>query len=145
MMRKKIIPVFFILLANIIVLGHAFIPHHHHQREVCIVRSHCEDDNESHEHNTTNSGHHHDGDNNTEICVLKQFFIVPTNHVRPDYRCLTSDENNDHTFSFQAIQHQLNIRSSILAARSFYHPQLAHSVYLIEILNGIGLRAPPVV
>ena len=144
-MRKKIIPIFFILLANIIVLGHAFIPHHHHHREVCIVKSHCQNDSESHKHNNTNPSHQHDGDNNTEVCVLKLFFVVPTNHAKPEFKFPKSNNNSDHTFSFQAVQHELMILCSDQGNKIFSHPLFAKSVYLFDTVNGIGLRAPPVV
>ena len=144
-MRKKIIPIFFILLANIIVLGHAFIPHHHHHREVCIVKSHCQNDSESHKHNNTNPSHQHDGDNNTEICVLKLFFVVPTNHAKPEFKCLKSNNNSDNTFSFQAVQHELMILCSIQGVNTLPHPLIPKSAYLFDTVNGIGLRAPPIV
>ena len=42
-MIRKSLTVFFILIANIILLAHAVIPHHSHQNEVCIGDSHLQE------------------------------------------------------------------------------------------------------
>lgn len=144
-MRKKIIPIFFILLANIIVLGHTFIPHHHHHREVCIIKSHCQDDSESHKHNHAEPSHQHDGEKNTEVCVLKLFFVIPTNQAKPEFKCVKSFSNNDHTFSFHAVYQEYNTANSIQWSNTSAFQQIAISDYLFDLVNGIGLRAPPTV
>ena len=69
-MIKRNTALFFILLANIILLAHAAIPHHHHKGQVCIEKSHCEADCESHEHDATKNDHEHNSNN--QCCVLIQ-------------------------------------------------------------------------
>jgi hypothetical protein len=70
----------FILVANLIILAHAVVPHHHHQMQVCLGALHC-----LHDHHSTNqasSAHHNDHDGGKEACFLKQLVVIPSNQAK---------------------------------------------------------------
>ena len=71
-MINRAIAFSFILLANIILLAHAVIPHYHHKTEICITGFHSQEDRESHKHRSDENNNKHNGDSNSEYCVLKQ-------------------------------------------------------------------------
>lgn len=86
---KRIAAIFFILIAYIIFMAHAVIPHHHHESEVCFTESHCHTgdhhhdhnhDNHKHKHNPVNHDHQHHGNNDAEHCLINLEVVIPTNN-----------------------------------------------------------------
>ena len=84
-MIKKTIAVASIMLASIVLLAHAIVPHHHHNKQVCLVNSHCTNDNKD-EHGSTDKSHSHDGENNSDHCVLKESVAVLSNQWKGDLK-----------------------------------------------------------
>ena len=73
-MIKKITAYTFIVIANLVILAHAVIPHHHNESVVCIEQKHSY--NDGHNHDVNEPLHHHEGDANTD-CILKHALFVP--------------------------------------------------------------------
>jgi hypothetical protein len=144
MIRKKT-AIFFILLANIALLVHAFVPHHHHKSLVCIESNHCQSDSYTHNHSASAHDHEHDGDAGTECCVLKQAVVIPANSVRQEFKCLGCDDNNSQFVHFQAILFSNEILSFVPRIIQNAQIPLRTSSYSLFVSTSSGLRAPPVV
>ena len=142
---KRLPALFFILLANIVFLAHAVIPHHHHDSEVCFESSHCQTHSESHEHSATEHNHNHDGENNAVYCILNQVFVVPSNHVKQESKCLDCFHNHPQFDKSQAIL--TDNRLCCLLPKILKKDQLLFfsSTYFHFASTSIGPRAPPIV
>lgn len=131
----------FILLANIILLAHAVLPHHHHKEQVCTKCKYYVDDDILCA-TETSSEHHQHNSKTTSECILKQAIIIPS----------TQDKlfrNYDH-FS---LHHHLDF----YIHSGFGHVDVKPVSISITSLPGfstflsslecttIGLRAPPIV
>ena len=144
-MLKRIPVLFFILIANIVLLAGFTIPHHHHNNEVCIESTHCQTDSETNKHNASKHKHEHDGEANTDYCFLNQNFIVPSNHVKQEDKCLDLPDKWINYNQFHANITDQKLISSIPAyLYSKQAPLLLYS-YCHYLSNGPGLRAPPIV
>lgn len=138
---KKITAHTFLLLATILLLAHAVLPHHHHQLQFCIESSHC------HHHNVPDplaSSHDHDGENSAD-CLLKQLIIFPANPVKQACKCTDLTDGHFHVYDWHAIlfQHE---QASVpdQKASEVEYPSLVFSYS--RILSSVsGLRAPPAV
>lgn len=139
-MIKKGTAIFFILLANIVLLAHAVIPHHHHELQICIQRTHCDDDVThtpySPEHNNRPDGNDHTN------CVLKQAVIIPSTQSRYLKNCDKCTDTHNHDFyiisSFRYID--LLPVSQVVT----YLPEFP-SFFTTFVTPILGLRAPPLV
>ncbi len=144
-MIKRVTAIFFILLANIMLLANAVIPHHHHNREVCIVSSHCQTDDKAHKHNTNEHSHKHDGNKNAECCVLKQVIGISVNHVRQEYKCFEFNDNHSPFNDLQSVplKNELNVYGPTFLSNA--QKILNTSGHTYFIICASGLRAPPFV
>lgn len=129
-----------IILANIILLAHAVIPHHHHESVICIEQKHCQNDTKQHKHNVTEHDHQHNDNKNSTTCILKQSFVVPTSQGKylktginylynPNHDCFLSSN-----FGYSDLQAVLKI--------AFCFPERSSSI-LSFVTSSLGLRAPP--
>lgn len=144
-MIKRLPAILFILVANIVLLAHAVIPHHHHEKEVCIVSSHCDSDGDSHNHDKAEHKHQHHGGNSVDHCVLQQILISPPNKIKHEIKSLDLDTNLFLTDYSQAI---FNDNSNDLVCFSSYLKSKPPSItytYLNYASTVLGLRAPPLV
>lgn len=155
-MIRKIAAISFILIANLIMLAHAVIPHHHHnEAEICVDTSHYKGHSECHNHSNEAHHHHsgsdhsndifhqheHDENNDYQCCLVKPVVILPSNSI--DLEC-KSYQTNLHTLSFDNFNF-LNQRlnkvyptgrfKEICATLSALYPQISKQSF--------GLRAPP--
>ncbi len=130
------------MLANIILLAHAVIPHHHHKDDICIVNSLYQQEKELHNHFDAKEDCEHDGDSDYQICVLKnQAVAVPQKSIKQVY-----NTQNDHDSypGYQAIQPDL--RSEIHLSGNPVVTQNNTPETQFSFLNScLSLRAPPVV
>lgn len=144
-MLKKSTAIVFIILANILVLAHAVVPHHHHHKQVCLINSHCINDNVADEQNTNRDNHSHDGEKNSDDCILKEPVIVFTDQWKIDFKF------NPKT-SEQTGHNQFYINQSKPGTKFLFPVFLGHipsylntSSYSSLVSASLGLRAPPVV
>jgi hypothetical protein len=139
-MIKKVTAYSFIILANIVLMAHAVLPHHHHQRVVCVESSHCQNDNDTHNHNTPEDTHQHDGNTSTN-CILKQAVIVSSNQGK-----------NETDLVFNSHYHSLDLHLTYTGTKDIIpifriitlvtDVSFSFSSYLT---TSLGLRAPPIV
>ncbi len=141
---KKIIEYSFILIANFVLLAHAFVPHHHHQQQVCIERTHCKTDSESHKHKANEPNHHneHDDENSTN-CLLKQAVILPVHQPRQLNEC--SDCNDNHSHDFQSTLFNVSHETVIPSCKIVISAIEVTPYYSSLLQSSLGLRAPPTV
>ncbi|MGF7138890.1 DUF6769 family protein [Roseimarinus sediminis] len=137
MLRKKA-AILFLLIANSVILAHAFVPHHHHYEKVCIVTSNseCEDENHQNHHSDHQKGHdHHKGE---EACLLKKASAILSNSG--------VDRNN----FLSLILIDLPDEHAVLPQQNLIPEFLKHNYesvtpfYSNKCVKSFGLRAPPV-
>jgi cell division protein FtsL len=130
----------FVLLANMVLLAHAVIPHHHHQQQVCVESTHCLNDEYAHTHESSQHNHHHDGSADN-CCILKQAVFITTVQLR------LSDSNNtcldNHTLNFIILSdfgfdefYSLSVIASCI-------PEISFTI-TSYVTKTLGLRAPPI-
>ena len=142
-MFKKTTAIFFLVLANIILLAHAVIPHHHHKGEVCFIYSHCQNDCDEQNHQTTENNHEHDGKNDFQCCVLDQFVLIPSSWIKQECKCLDGDNRHPGNDGFQTVLSELG--SVFIFQTCLFKTKLPllSSTYTFFTGRSIGLRAPP--
>ena len=145
MMIKRIAAIFFILLANIIILAHAMLPHHQHKGEIFLVNSHHESSCDSHEHSEKPDTSDHESDHDVQCCELVHDFIIPSNQIKQE-RKLYDDAFNYHGAAvFQAILGD-RILTGLTQFEFFSNPPpLITSADSLFKNRVFGLRAPPIV
>jgi hypothetical protein len=130
------------LIANMVLLAHAVVPHHHHHEQVCIDNTCCKEDAD-HKHNTPEQNHQHDGDKNTATCVLKQAIALPANQGRQEFDSVNSPDNHSHDFLFTLYND--GAETEIPAFPSLVStPEITFS-YSTYLISSLGLRAPPTI
>jgi len=132
----------FMMLANIILLAHAVIPHHHHKDDICIVNSLYQQEKELHNHFDAKDDCEHDGDSDYQICVLKnQAVAVPQKSLKQVY--YSPDDNHSYPV-YQAIQ--TDQKSEIhLPGNPLVTQNNTPETQLSSLNRSLSLRAPPVV
>ena len=144
-MVHRVPALFFILIANIGFLINIAIPHHHHNTEVCFVNTHCQSDGETHKHGTTEHKHEHDGESTTDYCNINQVFVVPSNQVKQESKCLDYADTRINYNQSQANLADPELISFIpIYLSKAKHPLIVFS-YSNFVNSGHGLRAPPIV
>ena len=152
-MIKRYSAVFFILMANIIFLAHAVLPHHHHKGEVCFVDSHCKTDSKAHKHTTSKHNHKHatkehshdhDGNTDEQNCRLKQEVILPSNQLELEYESFDYVDNTNFC-RYQANLTLTEFELLIQPEFSIKKPPLIPSFYSRIICTNKGMREPPIV
>ena len=136
-MIKKVISVFLLYLAGLLVFAYAVLPHHHHDKsDICIATSHCDSEHESADHPGTDHKH----DTNTDNCVLKQDIIVPSSSIRMQCAVIEFTDNFNQDIALD-IRNESNISSP-------FNKYLKTPLFALlcfrdyECINS-GLRAPP--
>ncbi len=132
---------FFLLLANIILLVHSAVSHQHIAGFVAFIDHH-------HSHSHNNAHHHDEPESNnddaehthSDFCLLSQSVQLPRNEIifntqestRPEF-----DRSISQTDIEVIIPYFYNIPPP-------FH-EFKQTLYAFKICNGLGLRAPPVV
>ena len=144
-MIKRVQAIFFILIANIVLLAGIAIPHHHHNNQVCIVSTHCQTYNKTHEHGVTKHNHEHHGESNADYCILGQVFVIPSVQVKQEYKHLDFPDNRVNYSQFQTNLPNLELISFVPIYFYSTQPPLISLSYCNSFCNALGLRAPPIV
>ncbi|MDP3445042.1 MAG: hypothetical protein Q8T08_19450 [Ignavibacteria bacterium] len=138
---KKITAFVFILLANIILLVHAVVPHHHHQEMVCLESNHCQS---GHTHDDSADTHNHDQNNTAESCALKVVFALPSHFATAKNFAESCFVYHIDTDLFQALTDATHF--------CFNPPEISNEFFdFIPIFHSksvnlnVSLRAPPIV
>jgi len=143
MMIKRSWAIFFLFLANIVLLGHSIIPHHHTNSLPSFVSihthqyDHCESEpgefhSENHDHNDRSDFYH---------CLLNQNFFNRSNSHRNDINYLDVASSSPDLFTTYPDKYwQWN---SVKKTIRFVPIQLLRTNYTDYINRCSGLRAPP--
>lgn len=132
----------FLMLASILLVAHAVIPHHHHNKQICLERSHCIHDDLKDENGTTTGSHSHDGENNHDDCVLKDPVVVLSNQWKTDFRLINETDRS----GLDGFHDNLLITSTefpIPVLSSYVYERVTDSLYPSLVAASLGLRAPP--
>lgn len=143
-MVKRTAAYAFLLLANILFLAHAVVPHHHHNgNNICLIKDHCSGDNLHHGHGDEGESHNHDGDDNSDNCVLKTPVALPTDLNKTDFHLTpNSSGDSDHDSLYDNILNSSFLKLPVLAA--FVFERSGTCFYRSQVSASPGLRAPPV-
>lgn len=144
-MVKRTLSLCFLLLAGIVLLGHAVFPHHHHI-EVCAFVNKDISHNHDHDYLTPFSHtHQHEGGNTATRCSLEQTVVVRSGSNRIEFRDMPlssyyGDPDSGPLFSasLNNEQHQY-----FPVSGRFRHAEYqAQSCY--RFITFLQLRGPPV-
>jgi len=132
------------MLANLVLLAHAVVPHHHHDKLVCFKHSHCNHDGLVDEHGTNQDNHSHDGDNDHDNCVLREPIVVFSNQWKSDLILnITTDLSDLDDFHYNLLNSSPDFQ--ILVLSKFLYERGINGSYSSLVSSSLGLRAPPVV
>lgn len=146
-MSKKRTAIFFLMLANIIILAHAVVPHHHLPHQSFFLTAETAEAESEHHHPISDFDHDHDHDNKSdnEHCLLNRIIGLPTNAVRQICGCdihadLHPDFGGLHAvllfFQFEFVEPAVTVR---------LRPPLLTFSYISYASSVLGLRAPPAI
>lgn len=141
-MIKRITAILFILLANIILLAHAVIPHLHNNGLPSLVKLHS-----IHSHNLQYDAHDHnakDHEPDTDIdasCILKQSYPPSNSSFRLECQC--NDCTVDYHSNLAIINNINRFNLSIPPKLKNSSPPILDSFYSVHVSICSGLRAPP--
>ena len=144
-MIKKSTAIFFLLLANLVLLAHAVIPHHHHNSQVCITNSYSNSKSEAENNCSSDHKHKHEGNKNTESCILKQIVVVPSNNIKQEFKYFEYKDIHFQFNDFQSIIYYSELETFVKILRTNTEAPLIPSFYTQYLNSGLGLRAPPIV
>ena len=138
-MIKKTTAIFFILLANIIILAHAAFPHNHIHGLVNMFDEQLHSNGVSHEHHNSDSNNG-SGQNEADFCLLNQAVQAGRNETAINFQDYEEHIINDFI---------LRSGIEIIFPHFFNIPppffEVSPSLYSFLFKSGTGLRAPPVV
>lgn len=140
---KKGTAIFFVLIANIVILAHAVVPHyhnHHHSTQILIITDHRNAEPDSNKHNTNNHGHEQENSNNYDFCLLKQVISTLVNNSKQEF----SAPFINFSFGNALVVLILNeFACNPPPVLSYKHPPFYSSDYTCFVNSVAGLRAPP--
>jgi len=144
-MVKRTAATAFLMLAGILFLAHAVVPHHHHGNRICFVKSHCANDDLSDDHRTGSDNHTHDGEDGSAVCIFKDPAVVSSNQLTYGLKFVIQNTSQPGFHAFHPVR--LN------DTRILHNPVIAYFdpvyrtgyFYTSPSLASPGLRAPPAV
>ena len=129
---KRALSLSFLLLANMFILAHVFIPHHHHQGDIHVVTA-------KHTHDGNMPDRHHN-DNMYEYWLL----TITKERLGNDKQI---NQSIDFDFGIDLLPCFVTLFSDDTKPQIIgvveHHPYLLHS-YSGFIACSLGLRAPPI-
>lgn len=142
---KKGTAIFFVILANIIILAHAIVPHHHghhHSAHILIITDHSNEKPDRHKHHIDDHSHEHENTNDYDFCLLKQVVSTLVNNSKQEF----SAPFNNFTFgNTPAILIENDFACNPPPLLSFQQPLFHNSDYTCFVNGVSGLRAPPAI
>lgn len=144
-MIKRAAAISFLILAGLLFLGHAVIPHHHHGNLICFVKSHCSGEEPAGDKGSTPDNHHHDGEDGTDQCLLKDPAIVSSNQTGESIKLI--DQKISQPGKGNLIN-GLHVNEPLAPAADLWYSLSAPPdifPYSSPSSPSSGLRAPPTV
>lgn len=142
-MNKRKTAYIFTLIAGIVILAHAVVPHHHHHELICFESSHCAGDAVPHNHNDAGQNHQHDNNSNSGTCFLSDY--IPAWGSNASRFCSCSGQGDSHAHDFQAVLIILNYALEAPAVRIATFAPLPYPHYSFHVYSSAELRGPPAV
>jgi len=142
---KKRTAIFFLMLANIIILAHTVVPHHHLPHQSFFLTAETAEDKNGHHHPILDFDHDHEHDNNSdnEHCLLNEVIGLPTNAVRQICGCDFQADLYPDFGGFQAVLLFFQFECEAPAVTLRLRPPLLTFSYISYASSVLGLRAPP--
>jgi hypothetical protein len=158
-MMKRRLSILMIMLANILILAHAVVPHHHHNKMFVAIVNVLDDNardlfNHEHSHShhhdgnnqTDNPAHHHDS--GTEDCLMYEAEAAAAlkNQTDDEGKCtIAPSQNSDDGMQILLYAiglYELTLHSTNSDDHVWRRPYVirGHSDY---VARAKGLRAPP--
>ena len=145
-MMKRRISALMILLANMLILAHAVVPHHHHNKMFVAILNVLDEDARdlfNHEH-----GHEHHHDGNSEDCLISEAEAAAVLKIQTDdggeWSAAQSIDHEDalQIWTAAVALYELSFTTSNKEDNVRRRPYVAsgHSDF---IARSKGLRAPP--
>ncbi|MDR3227676.1 MAG: hypothetical protein LBT56_08420 [Prevotellaceae bacterium] len=135
---KKAASLIFLLLADIIILAHAFVPHCEYNKmliPLSMAVHHADNDN----HCCSSQTNHHSSDEEDDCLLTRTYLKIEENEKEiTSVDCIL----NCHLFSIIYINSLITTANSEFLSFK-YKPYLSHH-YCVFVATFIGLRAPPV-
>ena len=139
----------FLMLASLMLVAHAVIPHHHHGNIICLKRAHChcegplQEDHPADDRKANHHNHTHDGEDNSGDCVLRTPVGVFDDELKITFTA--TEQKADHADAVSLLPATPSgclpdeapsgtPKERVQPGRIFYHS---------IITNARGLRAPP--
>ena len=130
------------LLAGIVFLAHAVIPHHHHHEKIYRVSS--PDQSCSEEHENASSNNKHNSTDANHCFVLHQIFTIPSNQVKQEVKSFDITYTPIGIDVFQAILSHNSLISNVPIGFSNSLSPLINSADPLFVNRKVGFRAPPI-
>lgn len=140
---KKKAALFFVFLTNIILLGHAVVPHHHLVLQAFTIHSTCTEHHKEHQHPCSDAGHDHGTIPEADHCVLSQAVGIPSNMLRQGYTSKSQLFDSDAPFDLGYLCHDNQRIQTSTGLSSLVRPPLLSFTYANYASAVLGLRAPP--
>jgi hypothetical protein len=141
-MNKNITAFCFILLANIILLVHAVMPHHHHGQVFCVQHTPCTHDVATNDSHCTSEQNHKPNGTNSTPCALKQAVFIHTSQFRFSGVYNNSSDNQIHDYYIGSVYDCESLRPIEVSVKTYHR----FALFLTTVLpSTFGLRAPPAV
>lgn len=129
----KRLGIFFILLANIMIMAHAFVPHHHHDGNVVAIVQ----DGHIHEHNHSDS-HHDSNSPHREDCKITDSLAGAVQRIQK----LTSPDNSSFLELLFIVPEACELTPVVIEHTMPCNPEIVPSIRHIH-LGAIQRRGPP--
>ncbi len=134
---KRIVSISVVVLANIILLAHAIIPHHHHDG---VATAWLQQECQYHHHQPTDS--HSQEEDTSDDCILK----VVLSRLSVSHR----EESEDHNLTpclhcFDLYCTDFHLPEPVMTGKAVKAITHLTSTYSYSPVNTSGLRAPPYV
>ncbi len=144
-MIKRTTAIVFVLLANLLYLAHAVVPHHHHNKLVCLGESQGLIHSNSSGHSHDNDSDNHDGKDNSDECILKELTALPSNEWKQELKFSANDYNPDDKIAFFNSSLFIGEDAFIPLILQFIPVHYINSSFSFYVSSSLGLRAPPII
>lgn len=142
-MINRITAFSFILLANILLVARAVIPHHHHHNEDCFHSALCLYNGFTEDMDSDLNNQCHDVENDPDVCVLKEPVAVLTDQWKIDLK--TDHFISSHLDFNKFVDNLHNNRTKVLISELtlIIFADCYNCSYFSLVFSSSGLRAPP--
>lgn len=143
-MFKRATALFFILIASIVLLAHAVIPHHDYQNKICLTGYECETKGDLQNPLVPEPKHKDDSEKPTEHCVLADLLIISSDEKTQDFKASFFIENPSTAKIFHVSYLERDFSSNLIPLSGSTFEPLIVSAYSLCSSAIFGLRAPPI-